>query len=226
MTERRKPPKARGTTGPRNGHHRTAVLLEEIRSQMRVVVERALGTPSKREFAELKEDLGSRLDRVETRLDGIDREVRGLRQEVARNAHGSELRAINGRPNEKKVNPRLDVAAWDQPRHRIFRLSPRHVGVDAHAIEFLEALVHRSVVRVKENDKGDVAPGVLGAKRGKLSRKVHQHVLRPACVDHVAIHHPRTTTATRVEAAVWVRSNADVAPVDAKPFQRTVDEDA
>ena len=111
MTERRKPPKARGTTGPRNGHHRTAVLLEEIRSQMRVVVERALGTPSKREFAELKEDLGSRLDRVETRLDGvdkrldgidkrldgIDREVRGIRQELARNAHGSELRAIEQR---------------------------------------------------------------------------------------------------------------------------------
>jgi hypothetical protein len=90
MTERRKLPKARGTTGPRNGHHRTAVLLEEIQSQMRVVVERALDTPSKREFAALKEDLGSRLDRVE-------REVRELRQEVARNAHGSELRAIEQR---------------------------------------------------------------------------------------------------------------------------------
>jgi hypothetical protein len=83
MTERRKPPKARGIPEPRNGHHRTAVLLEELQSQMRVVVERVLDTPTKREFDE--------------RLDAIDRELRALRHEVARNAHGSELRAIEQR---------------------------------------------------------------------------------------------------------------------------------
>jgi DNA-binding CsgD family transcriptional regulator len=31
MTERRKPPKARGTGGPRNGHHRTAAAFDDAR---------------------------------------------------------------------------------------------------------------------------------------------------------------------------------------------------
>lgn len=90
MTERRKPSKARGVTGPRNGQHRTAVLLEEIQSQMRVVIERVLDTPTKREFNE-------RLDGIDKRIDDVNQELRGLRQEVARNDHSSELRAIEQR---------------------------------------------------------------------------------------------------------------------------------
>jgi tetrahydromethanopterin S-methyltransferase subunit G len=111
MTERRKPSKARGVIGPRNGQHRTAVLLEEIQSQMRVVLERVLDTPTKREFNERLDGIDKRLDGIDKRLDGIDKrldgieervggvehELRGLRQEVARNAHGSELRAIEQR---------------------------------------------------------------------------------------------------------------------------------
>jgi hypothetical protein len=97
MTERRKPPKARGIPKPRNGYHRTAVLLEELQSQMRVVVERVLDTPTKREFDERLDNVDKRLDTIDGRVDAIDRELRALRHEVARNAHGSVLRAIEQR---------------------------------------------------------------------------------------------------------------------------------
>jgi hypothetical protein len=93
MAERRRSSKARSVAGTRNGHHRTAVLLEEIQSQMRIVMERVLDTPTKREFNE--------------RLDGIDQELRALRHEVSRNDHGSELRAIEQRLTVLERHARL-----------------------------------------------------------------------------------------------------------------------
>jgi hypothetical protein len=118
MTARRRPPKARGTVEPRNGHHRTAILLEALRGQMQVVVERVLDTPTKREFAELaarmeavggrvdllsdalratRVEIAARFDGVDKRLDGLDQELRGARQDIARQAHGAELRALEQR---------------------------------------------------------------------------------------------------------------------------------
>jgi len=125
MTPRARSPKTRGTKGPKNGRHRTAVVLEQVYGQMKVVLERLNDTATRGEVMEVMthvENLGGRMGLVEDvirqtrkelgetrkelgetrnelggRLDGLEQEVRGVRQDVARQAQGSELRALDQR---------------------------------------------------------------------------------------------------------------------------------
>jgi hypothetical protein len=125
MTPRARSPKTRGTKGPKNGRHRTAVVLEQVYGQMKVVLDRLNDTATRGEVMEVMtrvENLGGRMGLVEDvirqtrkelgetrkelgetrnelggRLDGLEQEVRGVRQDVARQAQGSELRALDQR---------------------------------------------------------------------------------------------------------------------------------
>jgi hypothetical protein len=125
MTPRARSPKTLGTKGPKNGRHRTAVVLEQVYGQMKVVLERLNDTATRGEVMEVMthvENLGGRMGLVEDvirqtrkelgetrkelgetrnelggRLDGLEQEVRGVRQDVARQAQGSELRALDQR---------------------------------------------------------------------------------------------------------------------------------
>jgi hypothetical protein len=132
MTPRARSPKTRGTKGPKNGRHRTAVVLEQVYGQMKVVLDRLNDTATRGEVMEVMthvENLGGRMGLVEDvirqtrkelgetrkelgetrkelgetrnelggRLDGLEQEIRGVRQDVARQAQGSELRALDQR---------------------------------------------------------------------------------------------------------------------------------
>jgi septation ring formation regulator EzrA len=150
MTARRRPPKKPGPTEPENGAHATGVVLEDIRGQMKVVIEALRGTATSGELRDLAtrtetrmdlfsdalrvtraevaarfddvdkrfddvdkrfdgvdkrfDDVDKRFDGVDKRFDGVDkrfddveRELRAVRQDVARQAQGSEIKGLEQR---------------------------------------------------------------------------------------------------------------------------------
>ena len=125
MTGRRRHPKEPGPTEPKNGDRGSGVVLEDIRGQMKVVLEALQGTATSRELRDLAirtENIGNRVDLlsdalrltraevaarfdgvdqrfdgVDKRFDGVEQELRAVRQDVARQAQGSELKALEQR---------------------------------------------------------------------------------------------------------------------------------
>jgi hypothetical protein len=135
MTARRRPPREPVSKEPvakepprepdppePNERDRYAVALEQLNGQIKVVIERARDTLTRRESEELaartearvdmladvlrltRAEVAARFDGVDKRLDGLDKsvdqlgqEVRGVRQDMARQAQVSELRALEQR---------------------------------------------------------------------------------------------------------------------------------
>jgi len=115
MTGRRRHPKEPGPTEPENGGHTTGVILEEIRGQMRVVIEALRGTATSGELRDLatrtetrmdlfsdalrvtRAEVAARFDDVDKRFDDVERELRAVRQDVARQAQGSEIKGLEQR---------------------------------------------------------------------------------------------------------------------------------
>ena len=115
MTARRRPPKKPGPTEPENGAHATGVVLEDIRGQMKVVIEALRGTATSGELRHLatrtetrmdlfsdalrvtRAEVAARFDDVDKRFDDVERELRAVRQDVARQAQGSEIKGLEQR---------------------------------------------------------------------------------------------------------------------------------
>jgi hypothetical protein len=115
MTARRRPPKKPGPTEPENGAHATGVVLEDIRGQMKVVIEALRGTATSVELRDLatrtetrmdlfsdalrltRAEVAARFDDVDKRFDDVERELRAVRQDVARQAQGSEIKGLEQR---------------------------------------------------------------------------------------------------------------------------------
>jgi hypothetical protein len=115
MTARRRPPKKPGPTEPENGAHATGVVLEDIRGQMKVVIEALRGTATSGELRDLatrtetrmdlfsdalrvtRAEVAARFDDVDKRFDDVERELRAVRQDVARQAQGSEIKGLEQR---------------------------------------------------------------------------------------------------------------------------------
>jgi hypothetical protein len=108
MTARRRPPKKPGPTEPENGAHATGVVLEDIRGQMKVVIEALRGTATSGELRDLATRTETRMDlfsdalrvtraEVAARFDDVERELRAVRQDVARQAQGSEIKGLEQR---------------------------------------------------------------------------------------------------------------------------------
>jgi hypothetical protein len=118
MTARPRSPKTRGTKGPKNGRHRAGVLLEQVYGQMKVVLERLGDTATRGEVMDVmthvqnldgrmglfedvlrqtRKEVAARFDDVDKRFDGVEQELRAVRHDVARQAQGSELKALEQR---------------------------------------------------------------------------------------------------------------------------------
>ena len=86
------------TRGVHCGLH-TGVLLEEIRGQMKVVIEAVQDRPTRGELGDLLKVVTDAIQERPTRaeLEVVTEELRGLRRDVAGHAQAAELRALEQR---------------------------------------------------------------------------------------------------------------------------------
>ncbi len=92
-TKQPRVPRTRST----NGGDYTAVLLEELRGQMKVVIEALQECVTKREFNARFEAIDARFEAMDARFDAVDDALRGLRHDVDRSAQAASLHALEQR---------------------------------------------------------------------------------------------------------------------------------
>ena len=75
----------------------TAVLLEELRGQLKVVIEALQDRVTKTELDARFDQVDARFDQVDARFDRLEGEVRTLRHEVLGKANEATIAALDGR---------------------------------------------------------------------------------------------------------------------------------